>query len=151
MTAPAAVAQEAGSTIDEFEKANRANEGKIDHGMNKGDKEATWFAMADSSDDDALIDKTMSEAGDDEKLDTLLTMNDHWMHDELKLGGSRDEHTASTLNPDAPEFEPHDREKAKVMGSKWPWYIHESPRHGGRHADGSHSRGGPSPQRRPPR
>ena len=90
----------------------------------------------------------MSEAGDDEDLDKLLTMQDYWMHDELKIGGSRDEDTASTLNPDAPEFEPQDQKKAKVMGGKWPRYIHEAPIHGRRHDDGRHSGGCSLPQRR---
>ena len=95
MTAPEAVAdhRKAGSTIDQFDKAYGANEGeanecKADSDTNKGATEVIWFAMADSSDDDALVGKTMSEDGDDEERDKYLTRKDDWMYDELGIGGS---------------------------------------------------------------
>ena len=44
-------------------------------------------SMADSSDDDALLGKTISEDGDEEALDKYLAMGDDWMHKEMEEGG----------------------------------------------------------------
>ena len=58
----------------------------------------------------------MSEEGDDEERDKYLTMKDDWMYDELGIGGSNFEAVSSTLNPDAPEFEPREHGTKR---SKW--------------------------------
>ena len=105
--------REAGTPIEKFDKANEeANEANDD----KGAKEITPVRMNDSSDDEALLGKTYSEAGDGDALDQYFAMEDDWMHRQLGIGGSSDEEMQSTLNPNAPEFEPYDQQARR---SRW--------------------------------
>ena len=60
-------------------------------------------SICDSSDEDALLGKSESEEGDDEKLDDYLSMHTDRMHEERGIGGSSSDDLPSTLNPGAPE------------------------------------------------
>ena len=94
------------SSIDEFDKV-RAKEAE--------NMLPPHVSICDSSDEDALLGKSESEEGDDEKLDDYLSMHTDRMHEERGIGGSSSDDLPSTLNPDAPEFVPRGIEAAITL------------------------------------